>query len=186
MAVNLIFNIVDTNGLVDFMQKFPLPLKESCLQTDSTKQSSCRRVLLSLQNYFLSNLWVERQITRLTDGAFFVKMVNVKISNICKSLSLQTSSWNFCRLWKCISGCKSTLPFGLGRFFWTINAVSPGEGCIIIHSTQWKSAFPMRSSTVRSPSCVIIKTQKPLPSREKWNFNFHFSDTPNHIQRAHY
>lgn len=44
----------------------------------------------------------------------------------------------------------------------------------------------MRSSTVRSPSCVIIKTQRPLPSREKWNFNFHSSDTPNHIQRAHY
>lgn len=45
MAINLTFDTVHTNGLVDFMQKFPLPSKESCLETDSTKQSSCRRAL---------------------------------------------------------------------------------------------------------------------------------------------
>lgn len=51
-----IFNTVHTNGLVGFMQKFQLPLKEFCLESNSTKQSSCRKALLSLQNYFLSNL----------------------------------------------------------------------------------------------------------------------------------
>ena len=162
------------------MQKFPLPLQESWLETDSTKQSSCRRALFSLQNYFLSNLRGERQITRLIDRGFFVKRVNKMILNICKSHSLQTSSWNFCRLWKCILGCKSAPSFCLGRFFWTINAARPGEGCIIIHSTQWKPAFPMSSSTVRNPSCVIIKPQKSssATSREKLNFKFHSSNTP--------
>lgn len=71
MAVNLMFDIVHTDGLVGFMQKFPLPLKESCLETDSTKHSSCRSPLFSLQNYFLSNLQGLRQMTRLIDGVLF-------------------------------------------------------------------------------------------------------------------